>query len=71
VILAIPPAILAIMDIADRMKLVKRFDAMLGEMRTLLGNGKGVIRIGARRTFDIASAKAREIIDAIRTEDGD
>lgn len=67
--LAVPPAIVATMDLATRLKLIERTAAMLEAMRARLGSAVGVIRIGARRSFDIATVKAREIIEALAEED--
>lgn len=69
VILAIPGAILAVIDLTARARLIERTSAMLADVRSRLGTASGVIRIGARKTFDIATAKARDIIDALLEED--
>lgn len=66
IILAVPPAIESLVNLAERLELIRRTETMLKQMRDSLGDGAGVIRIGARLSFDIATAKAREIIDAIR-----
>jgi hypothetical protein len=71
VTLAIPPAILAGMELSDRLRLIERTDAMLTQLRARLGKAAGVIRIGARRSFDLISVKGREIIDAIRESKDD
>jgi hypothetical protein len=70
VYLSIPSAVLATMDLAARLKLVERTEAMLVRMRAALGGATCMIRIGACRSFDLATAKARDIIDALREEDG-
>ena len=69
VVLALPPAIVATMELSEKLRLIERTEAVLAEMRTALGKAGGVIRIGAKKTFDIATAKAREIIDALTEED--
>jgi hypothetical protein len=69
VFLAIPPAVLAVMDLAERAKLVERTNAMLAQMRVRLGSAAAVIRIGAGKTFDVATVKAKEFIEAIRSAD--
>ena len=69
VALAMPPAIVATMQLTEKLRLIERTEAVLAEMRTALGKAGGVIRIGAKKTFDIATAKAREIIDALTEED--
>ncbi|MEJ2117974.1 MAG: hypothetical protein P8Y36_08765 [Alphaproteobacteria bacterium] len=69
VVLAVPPAIVAAMQLEERLKLIERTAAMLEAVRARLGGAAGVIRIGAAKTFDIATAKAREIIDALAEMD--
>ena len=69
VILSVPGAVLAGMDLAERLKLIERTAAMLAALRARLGTAGGVIRIGAKKTFDIATVKAREIIDALAEEE--
>jgi hypothetical protein len=71
VILCIPSAIVAVMDLSARLRLIERTTAMLGELRAALGAAGGVIRIGARASFDIATAKAREIVDALTKAEKD
>ncbi len=66
VFIAIPGAIVALIQLDERLKLIERTETMLSEMRATLGKTAGVIRIGAKHKFDIATVKAREIIDAIR-----
>lgn len=39
------------------------------QMRAKLGSAVAVIRVGASRTFDVATAKAKEIIKAIQQAD--
>lgn len=68
-ILTIPSAILASIELNKRYQLIEHTNAMLEEVRKLLGTAGGVIRIGAAKTFDIASAKAKDIVDALRSED--
>ena len=67
--LAVPPAIVTTMQLAERLKLIERTAAMLEAVRARLGGAAGVIRIGAAKTFDIATAKARDIIDALAEMD--
>jgi hypothetical protein len=70
VILMIPTAIIDAIDLAKRVKLIERAEAMLAEMRRLLGGAGGAIRVGGTKIFDIASAKAKDIVDALRGESG-
>lgn len=71
VIIGLPGAVIATMDLAARLKLIERTAAMLEALRAKLGTAGGVIRIGARVSFDVATAKAREIVDALTEEDED
>lgn len=71
VILSIPGAIVATMQLAERLKLIERTAIMLENMRAQLGSAAGVIHVGARHSFDIATAKARDLIEAIAHDDGD
>ena len=65
VALAIPGAISASIQLNERLKLIERTNAMLAEMRRHLGHAGGVIRVGTVKTFDLPTAKAKDLIDAI------
>ena len=65
VALAIPGAISATIQLNERLKLIERTNAMLAEMRRHLGHGSGVICVGTVKTLDIATVKAKDLVDAI------
>lgn len=69
IFLIIPTAIKDTIDLIERTKLVERTNAMLTQMRAKLGSAVAVIRVGASRTFDVATAKAKEIVEAILQAD--
>lgn len=71
VLFAVPGAILATMELVQRARLIERTEAMLTQMRAKLGNATATIRIGASRSFNVATVKARELIDAIKAEGGE
>jgi hypothetical protein len=64
-ILSIPGAILASIKLNQRLKLIERTNAMLAEMRERLGKASGVIHVGTIKTLDLATIKAKELVDAI------
>ncbi len=65
VVLSIPGDILVAMELNKRLMLVERTGAMLVEVRRRLGGAGGVIRVGAAKSFDLATAKAKDIAYAI------
>jgi hypothetical protein len=65
VALAIPGAISASIQLNERLKLIERTSAMLDEMRRHLGHAGGVIRVGTVKALDIATVKAKDLVDAI------
>ncbi|ADP72036.1 hypothetical protein Rvan_2828 [Rhodomicrobium vannielii ATCC 17100] len=72
-ILSIPGAILSSIELNQRLKLIERTNAMLTAIRQRLGTASGVIRIGSVKTLDLATIKAKELVDAILSakEDGE
>jgi hypothetical protein len=69
-VLSIPPAVLASIELNQRLKLIERVEGLLAALRQKLGRAGGVIRVGAAKSFDIAAAKAKDIADAILSEGG-
>ena len=64
-LLTIPPAILATIQLEEKLKLIERTDELLTALRARLGKAAATIRIGAQQHCDVVTVKARELVDEL------
>ena len=64
-LLTIPPAILAAIQLEEKLKLIEHTDELLTTLRARLGRAAATIRVGARQRYDLVTVKARELVDEL------
>ncbi|MEM9030485.1 MAG: hypothetical protein AAGC70_19165 [Pseudomonadota bacterium] len=68
VLLALPGAINAFVDLMKRAQLVRRTDAMLQELKRVLDGRRGIFRVGEKKTLSVEDTSAKQLIEAIESE---